>query len=79
MNKLQSKKLKKLFLRTNVKLEETMSYLEYAQGLQVEDITFYTLPGQSEKIDGIWYYIIEEQGIDDFMNQVLYENLEKTK
>ncbi len=56
-----------------------MCYLEYAQGLQVENIKFYTLPGESEKIDGIWYYIIEEQGIDDFMNQVLYENLEETK
>lgn len=66
-------------VKTNIKLEEAMNYLEYARGLQVENITFYTLPGESEKIDGIWYYIIEEQAIDDFMNQVLYENLEEVR
>lgn len=64
-------------VRTNIKLEETMNYLKYAQRLQVENIEFYTLPGESEKIGGIWYYIVEEQGIDHFMNQVLYENLEE--
>lgn len=61
-------------IRTNIKLDETMNYLKYAQGLQVENIEFHTLPGESEKISGIWYYIVEEQSIDSFMSKVLYEN-----
>lgn len=59
-------------IQTDIKFEEVLQYIKYIPYLKVDNITFETLPGTSDMIGGISYYIADEAALPSFVDKYFY-------
>lgn len=62
-------------VETDVGILDAISYLKYYEHLDLERIDFYTIPGITDKIDGIWYFVYpDETTVYEFVHQRLSDD-----
>lgn len=62
---------------TDIKLSEVSSYLPYINSMSSENLTFNIVPGEAEYIDGKSYYIVDEEAIPKFLEEVFSDEQDK--
>lgn len=55
---------------TDIKLSEVSSYLPYLNSMKAENLTFNIVPGEGQYIGGKSYYVIDEEKIPAFLEEV---------
>ncbi|WP_105619593.1 LCP family protein [Vallitalea okinawensis] len=62
-------------VETDIGILDAISYLKYYEHLDLNRIDFYTIPGITDKIDGIWYFIYtDETTVYEFVHQRLSDD-----
>lgn len=54
-------------LRTDIGLKEISSYLGYINKVKLDQLSFYTLPGEAAYENRRWYYLLDYDQIDSFV------------
>ena len=60
-------------VQTNVDFEAIKDYLPYAVEFQTENILTATLPGVSEKCNGVWLYVADEAETEKLIQELFYD------
>lgn len=55
---------------TDVKLSDIPAYSRYLKNIDPSNISFNIIPGESERLDGKWYYIADEAAMPEFIYEV---------
>ncbi|HHW30789.1 MAG TPA: LCP family protein [Clostridiaceae bacterium] len=68
-------------LETNITLTEVFNLTRGITNFSLDNVSFFTLPGESKVIDGVWYYIhnaeeTEKIISENFISDISYNNLE---
>lgn len=63
-------------VETSMKIEDIGNYSKKAMGISIEDIETYNLPGKSEAINGISYYVHDEKETKKLILQIYKKELE---
>lgn len=61
---------------TDVKLSEVAGYFPYLKSMNADDLTFNIVPGEGKYMDGKSYYIVDEEAIPGFMEDVFSDKEE---
>jgi len=56
-------------LETNITLNEIFKLLKNVSGFNADNVNMFVLPGTSEQIDGIWYYICDKEETDKIVKE----------
>ena len=64
---------------TDIKLSEVTDYLPYLKSMNAENLTFNIVPGEAEYIGGKSYYVVDEEAIPAFMEEVFNDTPEETE
>lgn len=62
------------YVKTDVKLNEILGYLELLEEFNPSDIKFYTVPGYGDDSEGPSYYYIDDVKLQDMINEVFYDD-----
>ncbi|MBP3888674.1 MAG: LCP family protein [Cellulosilyticum sp.] len=62
---------------TDIKLSEIKDYLPYLSSMTAENLTFNIVPGEGQYIGGKSYYVIDEEALPLFLEEVFNENVEE--
>ena len=69
----------KKYVKTNMDLDDLKDYLPYATNLDTETIKQEQLPGESKVLNGLWFFIYDEEGtkkvVDDLFLSTNQEEL----
>lgn len=63
-------------VQTDVDILDALKYLQYLDHLQLEYIESHILPGESQKVDGLWYVVLES---DDVLHEFVKDALKHKK
>lgn len=60
-------------IKTDISLTEAFSYAAYLKDLSVDNMTFKTLPGESAREDGLWYFFPDEIETSQYIDMIFAE------
>ena len=60
-------------IKTDITLTEALSYVAYLKDLSVDKMTFKTLPGESAREDGLWYFFPDEIETSQYIDMIFTE------
>ena len=63
----------KKYLKTDIGINEIARYTGSIAGLQKNNIGFFTLPGESIRKDGVWYYIVDNKKTRSIIEENFYK------
>jgi len=59
---------------TNITLNDITSQIENLMKINIDEIETYTIPGESRRINNVWYYIYDEEALKEMMESHFIEN-----
>lgn len=59
-------------IKTDISLGEINTYCKYLKKIDTSQISFETIPGESEYIYPKWYYVVNEEEVPEFVDRVFY-------
>ena len=62
------------YVKTNINLVDLKDYIPYALELNTENLKTGQLPGESQKLNGIWFFLHDEQETEELVNELFYTN-----
>lgn len=63
----------KKYVKTDIGIDEIAMYTSSIAGLQKDNIGFFTLPGESIRKDGAWYYIFDRKKTKSMIEENFYK------
>ncbi len=67
----------KKYLKTNMDLDTLKDYLPYVTNLDTETIKAEQLPGESKVLNGLWFFLYEEDETEEIVNELFLGTPEK--
>lgn len=61
------------YTKTNIKLKDLMYYLRNVRDIKISKINNFTLPGEAEIIDNIWYYVFDVEKTRELISTYFYK------
>lgn len=61
------------YVKTDVKLNEVLGYLDLLKQFSLENLTFYTVPGAGDDYEGVSYYYIDKVALEDMITEVFLD------
>ena len=62
----------KKYVKTNMKFDSLKDYIPYAINMNTDNIKTMQLPGVSEKVNGIWFFVHDEEETKTIVNELFY-------
>lgn len=60
---------------TDMSLSDVTGYLKYLKNFTSDNISFFILPGEAEYVNSKWYFVIDEDAMPAFRQEVFYNIL----
>lgn len=61
-------------ISTNIALGDITNHIDSIKKINIDEIESYTIPGESRFIDNVWYYIYDEEVLEEMMESLFIEN-----
>lgn len=61
------------YVKTDIKLNDVLNYLDLLNQFSVDNLTFYTVPGEGANYEGVSYYYIDEVALEDMITDVFLD------
>ena len=65
------------YVKTNVNFADLKDYIPYALSMNTESLKTGQLPGESEKLNGIWFFLHDEAATEDLVNELFTAKTEQ--
>lgn len=65
------------YIKTDIKLTDVLSYLTLLNDFDLQNLTFYTVPGYGSSEEGPSYYYINEDKLEEMIKEVFYNTEEE--
>ena len=62
----------KKYVKTNMNFQDLKDYIPYAINMNTDNIKAEQLPGVSEKINGLWFFVHDEEETETIINELFY-------
>lgn len=61
------------YVKTDIKLNEVIDYINLLNEFDLQNLTFYTVPGYASSDEGPSYYYIDDEKLDEMISQVFLD------